>query len=118
MFKNFRLGIYRAAAADDDAQIVFAEAAGQPLSLVFFPPGPRVTPGVATVRAPAITASAVARSSIMCSRSRSLPKGTNSRLAKAIFPSAVIAKLEKTNGSFWFLFFDFSVTKSAWHRHN
>src|SRR5580692_66337 len=61
-----------------------------------------VTPGVSTVRAPAMTASAVARSSCICSRSRSLPKGTNSRLANAIFPSAVMAKLENTKGNFEF----------------
>ena len=60
-----------------------------------------------TVRAPAITASAVARISSKWSRSRPLPNVETARLAVAILPSAVIAMLMKTNGSLEFLTFSF-----------
>ena len=61
-------------------------------------PGPRVTGLESTVRAPAITASAVARSWSRCSWSRRLPNEETRRLAVAIFPSAVIAMLTRTKG--------------------
>src|SRR5213075_2994077 len=63
-------------------------------------PGPRVTGLRSTVRAPDITASAVMRSSIICSLSRLLLNEEDARLAVAILPSAVIARFRKTKGSF------------------
>ena len=71
-----------------------------------------------TVLAPAITASAVARSLSRCSWSRALPNDDTARFAVAIFPSAVIAMFTKTNGSveLWILAFEF--TKAASHRRN
>src|SRR5204862_3620265 len=52
-----------------------------------------------TVRAPAMTASARARSSSKSSRSRRLLNGTKWRVVGANLPSAVVATLIKTNGS-------------------
>ena len=68
----------------------------------FAGPGPRLMGAESTVRAPAITASAVARKSSRCSWSRALPKDETARLAVAIFPSAVIAMFTSTNGNFEF----------------
>ena len=64
-------------------------------------PGPRLMAAESTVRAPAITASAVARNSSKCLWSRALPNDDTARFAVAIFPSAVIAMFTKTNGSLW-----------------
>lgn len=65
-------------------------------------PGPKLMAAESTVRAPAITASAVARNSSKCSWSCVLPNDDTARFAVAIFPSAVIAMFTKTNGSFEF----------------
>ena len=73
VFENFRAGIDRAAAADDDAQIILRQPVFKPQSPEFGRPGPRLMAAESTVRAPAITASAVARNSSKCSRSRALP---------------------------------------------
>ena len=62
------------------------------------PPCPRVTGWASTVRAPAMTASAVARRSSRFCWSRALPKVDTEPLAVAILPSAVIAILMRTNG--------------------
>ena len=62
-------------------------------------PGPRLMAAESTVRAPAITASAVARNSSKCFWSRMLPNDDTARFAVPIFPSAVIAMFTKTNGS-------------------
>ncbi len=62
-------------------------------------PGPRFTSPELTVRAPDMTASAVARNSSRCSKSRRLVKVETAWLAVAILPSAVIAMLTKTSGS-------------------
>src|SRR5439155_22526031 len=72
-------------------------------------PGPRLTPSCCTVRAPDITASAVARSSSRCSKSRRLLKVDTTRLAVAILPSTLIAMSINTNGS---------VIGSASHHRN
>src|SRR5207248_1981737 len=61
-------------------------------------PGPRLTASWSAVRAPDITASAVARSSSKCWKSRLLLNVDTARLAVAILPSAVIAMFTKTNG--------------------
>ena len=71
-----------------------------------------------TVRAPAITASAVARSLSRCSWSRALLNDATARFAVAIFPSAVIAMFTKTNGSFGLRTLGFELIKSASHRRN
>ena len=63
-----------------------------------------------TVRAPAITASAVARKASRCSWSRVLVNDDTARLAVAIFPSAVIAILISTKGNFDCLVFRFAFT--------
>jgi len=62
------------------------------------PPAFIVTGKASIVRAPAMTASAVARRSIICRRSRALPKGAKRRWPWAILPSAVMATLMRTNG--------------------
>ena len=64
----------------------------------FAGPGPRLIGLRSAVRAPAITASTVARSSSRCSWSRRLPKEETARLAVAILPSAVMAMFTNTNG--------------------
>ncbi len=66
-----------------------------------------------TVRAPAITASAVARKASRCSWSRALVNDDTARLAVAILPSAVIAMFTSTNGRFDFLVFDFEFTGAS-----
>jgi hypothetical protein len=71
-----------------------------------------------TVRAPAITASAVARNSSKCLWSRVLPNDDTARFAVAIFPSAVITMFTKTKGSFGLRTLDFGLIKSASHRRN
>ena len=76
----------------------------------FAGPGPMVVDAESTVRAPAITASAVARNSSKCPRSRGLPNDVTARFAVAIFPSAVIAMFTSTNGNFEFLVFNFEFT--------
>ena len=65
----------------------------------FAGPGPRLIGADATVRAPAMTASAVARNSNRCSWSRALPKDETIRFIVAILPSAVIAMFTSTNGN-------------------
>ena len=60
--------------------------------------GPSVTFAPSTVRAPAITASAVALRSSKWSWSRQLPNEDTARLAVAIFPSAVMAMFTRTKG--------------------
>src|SRR5262249_51735781 len=64
----------------------------------FADPGPSVTGFRSTVLAPDMTASTVARNSIMCCLSRGLLKEDILRFAVAIFPSAVIARLSRVNG--------------------
>ena len=111
MFEYFSMRIDRTRAADNDAQIVFRQAAFKPLSPEFHRAGTMPVDAESTVRAPDITASAVARSSSKCSRSRGLPNDFTARFDVAIFPSAVIAMFTSTNGSFEFRVLSFEFTE-------
>ena len=104
MFENLRLRINGPRAADDDAQIVSAKPRRSRSRRKRAGPGPSLTRSRSIVRAPDMTASAVARSSSRCCRSRGPPNGSKWRLAGAILPSAVIATLIRTKGRAGFFF--------------